>query len=189
MWDIVYIDGMHTYEQAMADFVNSFRYTHERTIWIFDDTVPTDPWSTIPNQSLCYYFRDLAGITGVDWQGDVFKCIFEIHDFFPDFSYATVIGNGNPQTIVWKMDKKCQRPRIFRDKAEIIKLDYFTMLHRCAALHPMPEDKALCAVGSEVNIPLRNSGHFIPSLVKPLHSMSEYQYLKILAGKENISKT
>lgn len=186
-WDIVYIDGLHTYEQAMADFINSFRYTNDRTIWIFDDTVPTDPWSTIPNMPLCYYFRKLAGIACGDWQGDVFKCIFDIHDFYPDFSYATVINAGNPQTIVWKMGKTCQRSRMFREQMEVKNLDYFTMLVRCAALHPMTEEKMFSVIGTEVNIPLRESGNFIPLLVKPLHSMWEYEDLKLLSGKTDIN--
>lgn len=184
-WDIIYIDGLHTYEQAMRDFVNSLRYTRERTILIFDDTVPSNPWAAIPNLAICAYFRDLAGVVDGSWQGDVFKCVFELRDFWPDFSYATVIGAGNPRTVVWKMAKKCDRPRMFGDKAEIANLDYFTMLERCAALCPMPEEKLFSVIGTEVNTPLRESGALIPSLVKPLHTMGEIKYLKILAGEGN----
>lgn len=31
--------------------------------------------------------------------GDVYKVIFAIHDFFPQFSYATFPGHG--QTVLW----------------------------------------------------------------------------------------
>lgn len=167
-WDVVYIDGLHVYQQTMADFVNSFKYTTDRTIWIFDDTVPSDPWAAIPNMDQCYFFRQMAGVAGWDWQGDVYKCVFEIHDFFNEFSYATVIGNGNPQTIVWKVKDSQQRPRIFRDASEVGKLDYFNMLPRCAALHPMSEEASLAAIGTEVNIPMREGSSFLPFLVKPL---------------------
>ena len=42
---------------------------------------------------------------------------------------------------------------------------------------------------TEVNVPLRESVNFIPSLVQPLHSMAEYQCLKILAGETDTKNT
>lgn len=169
-WDIIYIDGLHRYEQAMKDFTNSLDFAHGNTIWIFDDTVPSDPWSAIPDMQFSYLLRQMAGLAGRDWHGDVFKCVFALHDFFPEFSYATVTGMGNPQTVVWHTGETARRPRIFRDIADIGRMGYFDMLGRCAALNPMPEGDMLSFVGKKFDSPRRDGSAFLPLLVRPVRT-------------------
>ena len=170
-WDIIFIDGLHTYGQAMRDFTNSLKYAHKNTLWVFDDTVPSDPWAAIPDIRECYFFRELAGVACKDWQGDVYKCVFVLHDFFPDFSYATIIGSGNPQTLVWRTETPVNRPKIFKNREDIIHLDYFGMLVRCGALNPMTEDEAFAFVGKPLDSPVRNGSPFLPSLVPHISTL------------------
>lgn len=169
-WDIIFIDGLHVYSQALTDFTNSVQYAGPDTIWIFDDTVPSDPWAAIPDMALCYYLRELAGIASGDWQGDVFKCVFAIHDFFPNFSYATVTGAGNPQTVVWRTEGSLPRPRLFASNEEIERLDYFGLLKRCAALNPVDEETLFSMVGRPMKTIERNGSRFLPLLVPRLHT-------------------
>lgn len=171
-WDIVFLDGLHTYGQTMRDFSNSLQYTHEKTIWIFDDTVPSDPWAALPDMNKCYFFRDMTGIESRAWQGDVYKCVFALHDFFPEFSYATIIGAGNPQTVVWRTEETSARRRIFRDEKEINNLGYFAMLERCAALNPMPEKEAFDFIGNKFEKPRRDGTGFLASLIPHLTSQA-----------------
>lgn len=167
-WDIIFIDGLHVYEQAMRDFKNTLKYSHKNTIWIFDDTVPSDPWAAIPNMSKCFLFRELAGVSGKDWQGDVFKCVFTLHDSFPMFSYATMIGSGNPQTVVWRTDSDADRPQVFKDADAIKHLGYFDMLEKCFLLNPMNEYETLAFVGKQFHNRECNINKFLPGLIRPV---------------------
>ena len=148
IFDIIYIDGMHTYEQAYKDFVNSLRYSHEKTVWIFDDTLPWDPLSAYPNQDISLKYRDLMGITGTPWHGDVFKAIVAVHEFQHDFSYATHINNGNPQTIVWRAPAE----RVtFGGEDAIAKLDVYQLFENNSLLNPMRLKEILPLVGTPIH--------------------------------------
>lgn len=149
LFDIVYIDGMHTFEQSYRDFTNVLRYVHDRSVIIFDDTVPCDPYSLIPDQAISYRLRALANITGKPWHGDVCKTVVAIHDFHPDYAYATQISLGNPQTIVWKA-KPSKRPQYMGDMAKIASMDYAAF---CAAIPlyiPVEDAVALEMIGMDV---------------------------------------
>lgn len=94
-FDIIFIDGLHTFEQSYKDFENSLAYAHDKTIWIIDDTVPSDPYSALPDQARCNAYREQAGVNSRAWHGDVFKTVFAIHDRHPEMAYCTPMG-GNP---------------------------------------------------------------------------------------------
>ena len=75
-FDIIYLDGLHTYEQTLRDFMSSLACAHDRTIWILDDTVPNDNFSALPDQDRCYRLRRELGNGDWAWMGDVFKVVF-----------------------------------------------------------------------------------------------------------------
>lgn len=129
-FDIIFIDGLHTFEQTLRDFINSIGCSHRDTIWLIDDTVPMDVYSAWPDQKEAAYFRkQAAGGKKVKpgWHGDVYKVIFALHDFFPLFSYCTIQTGGNPQTVVWYQQRKGFKPR-FNSLEAISRIDYFTFL-------------------------------------------------------------
>ena len=167
-FDLVFIDGLHTFAQAYRDFLHSLPYSHAKTIWIFDDTVPCDPWSAIPDQETSRQYRKMAGLDGEPWHGDVYKAIFALHDFHPEFSYATPVTYGNPQTIVWRTEQPAERQRVFGDLARIAGLSYFDMLDCHRLLLPLDHVAALDRIGTVCD-PLRHEG-VLPRqrLVKPL---------------------
>lgn len=108
-FDLIFLDGLHTFEQTLRDFANSLHFSHENTIWLLDDTVPSDEYSALPDMDRSLAARRKAGIKGMTWHGDVFKVIPAIHDHFPDYSYCTLIED-NPQTVVWKAAKRDVEP-------------------------------------------------------------------------------
>ncbi len=99
-FDMIYLDGLHTYDQTTRDFFNSFRVAHAKTIWLFDDTVPNDAHSALPNQGDCYHRRAMEGNPDASWMGDVYKTVLLIARLLPFFSYKTFEGHG--QTVVWR---------------------------------------------------------------------------------------
>jgi hypothetical protein len=82
-FDIVLLDGLHTFEQTFRDFCASTSHAHPDTIWIIDDVFPSDIFSALRSQKEAIRHRREHGLKGRLWHGDVFKCIFAIHDFSP----------------------------------------------------------------------------------------------------------
>jgi tetratricopeptide (TPR) repeat protein len=100
VFDFIYLDGLHTFEQTFRDFCGTLTMAHEKTIWLIDDTVPSDKFAADRSQQRCLQLRRADGIEGKAWMGDVFKVVYAIHDFFPQFNYATFTGHG--QTVIWR---------------------------------------------------------------------------------------
>lgn len=149
-FDLVFIDGLHLFEQTYRDFCNTILHTHERSVIVIDDTRPSDVFSALRNQSLAVKLRSseqdprTRGLRRgrLAWHGDVFKVVFAIHDFHPGFEYVTVVGSGNPQTIVWRSRDFDRSPRF--DSFEAIgRLSYFDLLLNEDVLRPAAEDEAL----------------------------------------------
>ena len=139
-FDVVFIDGYHTFEQSLKDFENSLRYAHEKTLWLIDDTIPSDAYSAIPDPAVSRYKRKLAGLERGDWHGDVFKTIFAIHDRYPEISYCTLMG-ANPQTVLWRAPKSGRVP-VFSSLMEIKKTTYYDMIRHAKLMMPV-QDEAL----------------------------------------------
>jgi hypothetical protein len=105
---LVYLDGLHTFEQTFRDFCASLAYSKDTTIWLIDDTHPSSRLASIPNPKLAYGLRKFSPVEDSRWMGDVFKVIFAIHDFFPQFSYATFPGHG--QTVIYLQSRRNFNP-------------------------------------------------------------------------------
>lgn len=167
-YDIIYIDGLHVFSQALQDFTNSLAYSHDKTIWIFDDTVPSDPYSSITDAPLEFKVRRLAGITDWPWHGDVFKCVYALHDFYPEFSWATVYDQGNPQTVVWKTNWPSVRKRIYGNISDIEHMTYFDMLARAYVLNLTKEQDLLDQIGKQVSPAVVEPDALLKYIVKRL---------------------
>jgi len=103
-FDLIFLDGLHTFEQTFRDFCVSLKFSHANTLWLIDDTVPSSLLAANPNDQVTERIRRLFHIKDYRWMGDVYKVIFAIHDFFPQFSWATFNGHG--QTVIWLETRK-----------------------------------------------------------------------------------
>lgn len=140
-FDIVFLDGLHNFQQTLRDFCNSLTCAHPRTVWLIDDVLPSDVYSSLPVSSDARGFRRRAGGNSAAWHGDVYKLIFMIHDFFPTLSYVCISTSGNPQAIVWQTPRAQFAPVLGTVEA-IERLDYFNLLKREPVLNLMPEPQA-----------------------------------------------
>ena len=140
-FDVIFLDGLHTFEQTLRDFCATMPHAHRDTVWIIDDVFPRDVFSALPSQEDARTFRKLHGIDARFWHGDVYKCIFAIHDFFPNFSFRTFEpGHGNPQTVVVNRPRPDFAPR-FNDLEKISRLDYYGFWNNRALLNLLPEEE------------------------------------------------
>jgi hypothetical protein len=143
-FDLFFLDGLHTFEQTYRDVCNALLHSHSRTILLIDDTRPNDVYSTMRDGNKAIEHRRAAGNPDLSWHGDVFKTVFALHDFHPGLDYRTIVGSGNPQTIVWRAADQRQ-PR-FESFEAISRLSYFEMVDAEDVLRSCDEQAAIAAV-------------------------------------------
>ncbi len=148
-YDLIFIDGLHTFEQTVRDLISSLRFSHPRTIWLIDDTLPCDVISAIPDQERSFHERKRLGLPGQPWHGDVFKVVPAIHDFLPVLRYATIVGSGNAQTLAWYAPRPNFKPHL-NDWEAISRLTYFDIEPKLWLFNAMDEDAALATLRAEL---------------------------------------
>jgi len=156
VFDIIFLDGLHTFEQTFRDFCNSLSVAHSNTVWIIDDTVPSDYYSAWPDQRPAVAQRQAdfrrEKISGA-WHGDVYKVIFAIHDFFPLLSYCTATTTGNPQTIIWRQPRLDFQPK-YNNLETISRLNFMDFRREFDLMRPKSESKAMEEVLSRTMTPI-----------------------------------
>jgi hypothetical protein len=151
VYDVVFIDGLHTFEQVVRDFNNTILHTHRKSIVILDDTFPDDAYSAHPDLGAVRRYRKSIGSGAASWHGDIFKAVFYLHDFWPALNYRTIVGSGNAQTIVW-WGKKSGRVPWLNNLEKISRLNYFDLLDNMDVLHPSSEEDVIQLVSDELKI-------------------------------------
>lgn len=105
-FDLVFIDGLHVFEQVVKDFMNVINHMNLGGVIVIDDTVPIDEFSVLPSQKDCYRLRIESGRhNDGSWHGDVYKLIYVLSKNDKNkIRIATVTDLSNPKTVVWKED-------------------------------------------------------------------------------------
>jgi len=106
-FDVIFLDGLHTWDQTYRDFVNCLLHCGDQAIILIDDTFPSDSYSAMRN----IYFAGQArrresppmpnGEHSEAWHGDTYKLLFLLRLFHTKYEYATILDKGNCQTVVW----------------------------------------------------------------------------------------
>jgi hypothetical protein len=100
-FDVVFIDGLHTFEQTYTDLLNTLAHQDEGAVLI-DDTVPCDDVSAMPDMAASFAKRQEMGLDGLPWHGDVWKVVACVARHHEDLEFRTIMGSGNPQTLLWR---------------------------------------------------------------------------------------
>ena len=125
-FDLIFLDGLHTYNQTLRDFLNSLKVSHDKTIWIIDDTVPTDPIAAEPDLAKVRYARSVTGNPEDEtWMGDVYKVVEFINSYM--FQYTCFTTEGHGQTIVLPINRS-RRSEECSSTKEIETLNYVDTL-------------------------------------------------------------
>ena len=125
-FDLIFLDGLHTFSQTLRDFLSSQAIAHSRTIWLIDDTVPSSAVAADPSLDRVQEARRLAGNPdNQTWMGDVFKVIAFIDNFCPQYTCLTTEGHG--QTVVLPLPRIEENKR-FPSVKDIDQLDYVDLL-------------------------------------------------------------
>ena len=136
-FDLIFLDGLHTYPQTLRDFLSSMALAHPSTVWLIDDTVPTSAVAADPDLQRVRQVRaQLDQAEDQTWMGDVFKVVAFIDSFLPQFTCLTTEGHG--QTFVLPIPRPEALP-LFKSPEAIERLDYLdAVLLRENLLTPRP---------------------------------------------------
>ena len=81
-FDIIFLDGLHTYEQTINDIKNSLKFLNQNGIIIVHDCLPKKIWNQVVPR--------LYG----HWNGDVWKAIVETRTFEDTDCYTCIADHG-----------------------------------------------------------------------------------------------
>lgn len=107
-FDLIFLDGLHTFEQTWRDLQASLRVSHARTIWVLDDTCPDSALSADPEMTRSIATKRALGVPDRGWMGDVFKVVAAVHDTLPDLRLRTFANLG--QTVLWRAPRDAFAP-------------------------------------------------------------------------------
>ncbi len=155
-YDLIFLDGLHSFEQTLRDLCSSLLHSHESTIWLVDDVIPSDVFSSMRDQQQAYKYRRMQrphdAREDKSWHGDVFKLVYAVHDFFPNLSYRTIGRPGNPQMVVIRRPRRDFRP-LLNDLERISRLTYFDLLEDRRQLNLASEDEVVRWLESSLAAP------------------------------------
>jgi len=127
VFDVIFLDGLHTKEQLLMDFLNSLKHIKSESWILIDDVVPRDAISAIPVLKESLYQRATLGDKRNIWHGDCFKLLPILKKYFPQFYQFLIIYPDNPQLLM-RLRKGAKIPDISSIKLKelLIEMDSYT---------------------------------------------------------------
>lgn len=115
LFDVVFVDGLHTAEQTLRDIQNAFRLLKPKGVVVIDDVIPSDSISAIPDQAESLRLRRIERLPGSAWHGDVFRVLGSIAECRAWLNWVTIDDRAtddrrNPQTLVWRTEHPRFKP-------------------------------------------------------------------------------
>lgn len=112
--DVVFIDGLHTYEQSLIDVENALKFLNPGGVIVMHDCNPQDEFSAFPGNSLSEVNQlNLKGWAN-EWCGDVWKTIAnlrtkssDLNIFVLDCDFGLgIISKGKPSNNLYFSQSK-----------------------------------------------------------------------------------
>lgn len=144
-FDVVFLDGLHTFDQTYRDLINAFGLCPSGVVLI-DDVIPSDRFSAIADEDESNAQRKRAGLNDNMWHGDVFKVVLCLDEHHPEIEFRTIVGSDNPQTVAWLRDAAVQPRAVDRARLEHLeRLDFSNVFAdgTPTAFAPSTESEAL----------------------------------------------
>lgn len=106
--DVAFVDGLHTYAQALKDVQNCLRYLNPGGVIILHDCSPPSESAAFPAASVDHALKaNLPGWTG-DWCGDVWKMVVDLRSTERDLNIFVldcdmgvgIVTRGTPENML-----------------------------------------------------------------------------------------
>lgn len=130
-FDLVFIDGLHTFKQVTRDFINSLAHLRPGGVIVIDDVVPNNEEKALPNREKSLPTQSsLDGEGDREWFGDVWKLPVAIKELYGASLVVHTLGFGPcGQSVVYQADPLGNLPPIresdFEQFGDLRFKDYF----------------------------------------------------------------
>jgi len=104
-FDVIYLDGLHTFEQTLRDLLNAVSFLKDDGIIIIDDVYPREYHSALANVKHAHLVKAHTGSENKEWMGDVYKLTFFIESFLQQYSYR-MVSNNHGQLVMWRETRR-----------------------------------------------------------------------------------
>jgi hypothetical protein len=101
LFDVVYLDGLHTFEQTLRDLLNAMSLIKSDGVIVIDDVFPSSYVASLPSLEAFKQVRIASGVQSRDWMGDVYRLIFFISSFCQQYDHRT-INDNHGQLVLWR---------------------------------------------------------------------------------------
>src|ERR1022692_701090 len=125
-FDVIFLDGLHTFEQTLRDLLNAEAYLKPNGVVIIDDVMPNSYQASLREYERFAAVREATGSKDLSWMGDVFRLVFFIDTFFQQYSYATVLENHG-QLVLWP-ERREAKSLIRRNVEQISRFEYSDLI-------------------------------------------------------------
>ena len=122
LFDVIYLDGLHTFEQTLRDFNNSIELLQQDGVIVIDDVLPTSYQAGLPNQLDSFKINEFLNDDDASWMGDTYKLVFFIEAYFPFYDLRTIADNHG-QAVVWRAKRPREQIAKF-DSEQLSRLQY-----------------------------------------------------------------
>lgn len=117
-FDVIFLDGLHTYEQTLRDLLNALAHLSPRGVVVIDDCRPPTYHASLPDHRRSIAVRTHVGGDTLDWMGDVYRLLWFIDSFCQQLSFRTITDNHG-MAVVWRERRPDVTQRLVRETGEI----------------------------------------------------------------------
>ncbi len=151
-FDVVFLDGLHTFDQTLRDLMNAMLVLKHRGIIVVDDVMPNSYQASLANPADVGEVRaymaaqDPRLLGDLAWMGDVFKIPFYVQSYMQQFSYATT-AEHDAQSVIWRQPRAAGSFPL-RPMREISCFEFKDMIRHRTEMNVMPIEAIVAAIRS-----------------------------------------
>ena len=145
-FDVVYIDGLHTFDQTLRDLLNAVACLEDGGVIIIDDILPTSYAASLRDFAQRDAYLAQMGEREDAWMGDVYRLVFFVRDYLPAFEYATV-AESHGVLVMWK-SWPAARPGTPKTVEAVARLDYVTAMIEMPCFQKRPLAEIVTAIAA-----------------------------------------
>lgn len=110
-FDVIFIDGLHTFEQTLRDLINATAVLQPQGVIVIDDVLPNSEMAALKDFAEVLRRKQDGEAWDGSWMGDVYRLVFFIESFMQPWSYRCV-GEPFAQLAMWREQRQppSQRP-------------------------------------------------------------------------------
>jgi len=104
-FEVIFLDGLHTFEQTLRDFINALAHLAPGGVIVVDDVTPISHLAATPDPKRFQHLRQMLQVKSGAWMGDVFRLVYFLETFFQQITFRT-IAETDSQLVAWRATRE-----------------------------------------------------------------------------------